>query len=108
MSLVSRYLDPPLLERLAALQLSARSVVEGTTTGPNNTRIPRHGIGIKAAVGTPVRSVAAGTVSLAGPLGLYLTSVLIDHGGGYYTFYAYLNDATVRPGDLSGEGGAPG
>jgi septal ring factor EnvC (AmiA/AmiB activator) len=71
----------------------------GTTTGPNNTRIPRHGIGIKAAVGTPVRSVAAGTVSLAGPLGLYLTSVLLDHGGGYYTFYAYLNDATVRPGD---------
>jgi len=71
----------------------------GTTTGPNNTRIPRHGIGIKAAVGTPVRSVAAGTVSLAGPLGLYLTSVLIDHGGGYYTFYAYLNDATVRPGE---------
>ena len=71
----------------------------GTTTGPNNTRIPRHGIGIKTAVGTPVRSVAAGTVSLAGPLGLYLTSVLIDHGGGYYTFYAYLHDATVRPGD---------
>src|SRR3989442_1447204 len=71
----------------------------GTTTGPNNTRIPRHGIGIKAPVGTAVRAVAAGTVSLAGPLGLYLTSVLIDHGGGYYTFYAYLNDATVRPGD---------
>src|SRR5438552_11882000 len=60
----------------------------GTTTGPNNTRIPRHGIGIKAPVGTAVRAVAAGTVSLAGPLGLYLTSVLIDHGGGYYTFYA--------------------
>ena len=71
----------------------------GTTTGPNNTRIPRHGIGIRAPVGTPVRAVAAGTVSLAGPLGLYLTSVLIDHGGGYYTFYAYLNDATVRKGD---------
>jgi len=71
----------------------------GTTTGPNNTRIPRHGIGIKAPVGTSVRAVAAGTVSLAGPLGLYLTSVLIDHGGGYYTFYAYLNDATVRQGD---------
>jgi len=71
----------------------------GTTTGPNNTRIPRHGIGIKAPVGTLVRAVAAGTVSLAGPLGLYLTSVLIDHGGGYYTFYAYLNDATVRQGD---------
>jgi len=71
----------------------------GTTTGPNNTRIPRHGIGIRAPVGTAVRAVAAGTVSLAGPLGLYLTSVLIDHGGGYYTFYAYLNDATVRQGE---------
>jgi septal ring factor EnvC (AmiA/AmiB activator) len=71
----------------------------GTTTGPNNTRIPRHGIGIKAPVGAPVRAVAAGTVSLAAPLGLYLTSVLIDHGGGYYTVYAYLNDATVRKGD---------
>ena len=65
----------------------------GTTTGPNNTRIPRHGIGIKAPVGAPVRAVAAG------PLGLYLTTVLLDHGGGYYTFYAYLNDATVRQGD---------
>jgi len=71
----------------------------GTTTGPNNTRIPRHGIGIKAPVGSAVRVVAPGTVSLAGPLGLYLTSVLVDHGGGYYTFYAYLNDATVRQGD---------
>jgi septal ring factor EnvC (AmiA/AmiB activator) len=71
----------------------------GTSTGPNNTRIPRHGIGIKAPVGTAVRAVAAGTVSLAAPLGLYLTSVLIDHGGGYYTFYAYLNDATVRQGE---------
>jgi septal ring factor EnvC (AmiA/AmiB activator) len=71
----------------------------GTTTGPNNTRIPRHGIGIKAPVGSVVRVVAPGTVSLAGPLGLYLTSVLVDHGGGYYTFYAYLNDATVRNGD---------
>lgn len=76
----------------------------GTTTGPNNTRIPRHGIGIRAAVGTPVRAVAPGTVSLAGPLGLYLTSVLIDHGGGYYTFYAYLNDATVRQGERVARG----
>ncbi|HEV2292437.1 MAG TPA: DUF58 domain-containing protein [Tepidisphaeraceae bacterium] len=33
MSLVSRYLDPMLLERLNHLQLSARSVVEGSTTG---------------------------------------------------------------------------
>ena len=71
----------------------------GTGTGPNKTRIPWHGIGIAAATGTPVRAVAAGTVSLAGPMRTYLTSVLIDHGGGYYTFYGYLSDAAVAQGE---------
>jgi septal ring factor EnvC (AmiA/AmiB activator) len=71
----------------------------GTATGPNNTRIPWHGVGIAAPAGTPVRAVASGTVSLAGPLGTYLTSVLLDHGGGYYTFYGYLADATVTRGE---------
>ena len=33
----------------------------GTGVGPNNTRIPWHGIGIAAPVGTPVRAVAGGT-----------------------------------------------
>jgi len=70
----------------------------GTATGPNNTRLPWHGIGIAAPAGTAVRAIAGGTVSLAGPLGTYLKSVLIDHGGGYYTFYGYLNDATVAAG----------
>ncbi|HET7789979.1 MAG TPA: peptidoglycan DD-metalloendopeptidase family protein [Gemmatimonadales bacterium] len=70
----------------------------GTATGPNNTRIPWHGIGIAAPAGTPVKAVAGGTVDLAEPLGTYLTSVLINHGGGYYTFYAYLADATVVKG----------
>lgn len=71
----------------------------GTQAGPNNTRIPRKGIGIAAPVGTPVRVVAPGTVAIAEPLGLYLLSVLVDHGGGYYSFYAYLQDATVRKGE---------
>ena len=71
----------------------------GTAAGPNNTRIPWHGIGIAAPAGTPVRAIASGTVSLAGPLGTYLKSVLLDHGGGYYTFYGYLSDATVTKGE---------
>jgi murein hydrolase activator len=70
----------------------------GAAPGPNNTRIPWHGIGIAAPAGTPVRVIAGGSVSLAGPLGTYLTSVLIDHGGGYYSFYGYLSDATVVQG----------
>lgn len=76
----------------------------GTGVGPNHTRIPWHGIGIGAPTGTPVRAVASGTVSLAGPLGTYLVSVLIDHGGGYYTFYGYLADATVHKGDRVAKG----
>ncbi len=71
----------------------------GTAVGPNNTRLPWHGIGIAAPSGTPVRAIAAGTVSLAGPLGTYLTSVLLDHGAGYYTFYGYLTDAVVTKGE---------
>src|SRR5213080_3280559 len=39
MSLVSRYLDPPLLEQLQSLQLSARRVVEGTTTGQHRSPV---------------------------------------------------------------------
>jgi septal ring factor EnvC (AmiA/AmiB activator) len=76
----------------------------GTAAGPNNTRLPWHGIGIAAPPGTPVRAIAAGTVSLAGPLGTYLTSVLLDHGGGYYTFYGSLDDATVVPGERVAKG----
>src|SRR5438552_15217375 len=71
----------------------------GTAVGPNNTRIPWHGIGIAAPEGTPVRAIASGSVSLAGPLGTYLTSVLLDHGGGYYSFYGYLSNAAVAKGE---------
>ena len=71
----------------------------GAASGPNKTRIPWHGIGIAAPIGTPVRAIANGTVSLAGPLGTYLTSVLLDHGGGYYSFYGDLNDASVTQGE---------
>src|SRR3989449_8807070 len=75
-----------------------------TAARPNNTRIPWHGIGIAAAAGTPVRAIASGTVSLAGPLGTYLTSGLLDHGGGYYTFYGYLSDATQAKGERGVKG----
>src|SRR3954468_1658977 len=39
MSLVSRYLEPTLVERLNHLQLTARSVVEGTTTGLHKSQL---------------------------------------------------------------------
>jgi murein hydrolase activator len=71
----------------------------GPTAGPDNTRITWHGIGIAAAAGTPVKAVAPGTVALVGPLGTYLMTVIIDHGGGFYTVYATLDDATVTKGE---------
>lgn len=73
----------------------------GTTTGPNNTRIPRHGIGIKAPAGTEVRAVAAGLVAVSErpERSTYLATVILDHGGGYYTIYASMSDATVKKGD---------
>ncbi len=71
----------------------------GPAAGPDNTRITWHGIGIAAAAGAPVKAVAPGTVALVGPLGTYLTTVILDHGGGFYTVYATLDDATVEKGD---------
>jgi murein hydrolase activator len=71
----------------------------GPAAGPGNTRITWHGIGIAAPVGTPVKAVAAGTVKLVGNLGTYLMTVMVDHGGGYYTVYAALSDAGVVQGE---------
>jgi len=65
---------------------------------PNNTTILWHGIGIATPPGTPVRAIAAGTVRIALPLGTYGPSVILDHGGGFYTVYGFLSDIAVRQG----------
>ena len=78
---------------------------------PNNTTIRRNGIGIAVDAGTPVRAVAAGTVRVAQALGTYGLSVLVDHGGGYYSLYAQLGEIgvrlgqSIRKGDLIGRSG---
>jgi septal ring factor EnvC (AmiA/AmiB activator) len=64
----------------------------------NNTTIRRNGIGIATPSGTPVRAIAAGTVRIAQPLGTYGQSVVLDHGGGFYSMYAQLRDIAVRQG----------
>jgi septal ring factor EnvC (AmiA/AmiB activator) len=83
----------------------------GVTSGPDETRIRRHGLGIAVPVGTPVRAVAGGTVQYANLMGTYGPSVLVDHGGGFYTLYLYLlrfsvqADQWVNAGDVVGESG---
>ena len=57
------------------------------------------GIGIGAPRGTPVTAVEAGSVAWAGARGVLGQTVIIDHGGGYWSGYLYLQDLSVRSGD---------
>ncbi|MFV1985853.1 MAG: murein hydrolase activator EnvC [Gemmatimonadota bacterium] len=61
------------------------------------TTIFREGVGIAAPRGTPVRSINAGSVVFAGPRTSGQT-VIVDHGGGYYSVYTRLQSLTVLEG----------
>jgi septal ring factor EnvC (AmiA/AmiB activator) len=73
---------------------------KGRQTRADGTHIRQNGIGIAVAVGTPVRAVATGTVEYASAMGTYGPSVMLDHGGGYYTLYLYLSAFEVHMGQL--------
>ena len=70
----------------------------GRFVNPNNTTTRWNGIGISAAVGTTVKSVSAGTVAYAGPMGTYGNTVILEHGGGDYSVYGSLDRIDVRKG----------
>lgn len=70
----------------------------GTERKPNGVILRWNGIGIAARPGTPVRAVEAGTVVMAGPFEGYGPSVVVSHGGGFYTLYLYLQAVNVREG----------
>jgi len=72
------------------------------------------GVLIEAKEGVDVRAVAAGKVTFADWLRSYGYLVIIDHGGGYMTLYAFnqslykqVND-TVKPGDVIASVGQSG
>jgi septal ring factor EnvC (AmiA/AmiB activator) len=70
----------------------------GRAPGPGNTTIRWNGIGIATPVGTSVRAIEGGTVRYSQQFGTYGLSVLVDHGGGYYSMYGHLQTSNVRPG----------
>lgn len=70
----------------------------GREVQPNNTSIKWNGVGIRATVGTPVTSVAAGKVVSVRQLGTYGLTIIIEHGGGDYTIYGSLSAAGVQVG----------
>ncbi|MEO8624462.1 MAG: peptidoglycan DD-metalloendopeptidase family protein [bacterium] len=82
----------------------------GRVINPNNTTTRWNGVGIAAAIGTPVKSVAPGTVVSVGQLGTYGLTVILDHGGGYFSIYASLNSvppaihkgSAIKKGDILG------
>lgn len=76
----------------------------GREQGPNGVVLRRNGIGIGATAGTPVQAVEAGRVMMAGPFEGYGPTVILSHGGGYYTLYHYLRAVNVQAGDAVQQG----
>ena len=80
----------------------------GPERKPNGVVLRYNGIGIAAAAGTPVHAVEAGTVEISGALEGYGPSVVIGHGGGYYTLYLRLRSIAVKQGQKIAAGQAIG
>ncbi|HSU16228.1 murein hydrolase activator EnvC family protein [Longimicrobium sp.] len=76
----------------------------GRALQTNGTAIRYNGIGIGAAAGSPVRAVEGGKVEMAAPFEGYGPTVVISHGGGYYSLYLYLKDIQVQPGATVAKG----
>ena len=57
-----------------------------------------NGLNIAAALGSPVAAVADGTVEFSDDLPGFGPCVILDHGQGYYTLYAYLDRVFVASG----------
>ena len=57
-----------------------------------------NGLNVASSLGAPVAAVADGTVEFADDLPGFGQCVILDHGQGYYTLYAYLDRVFVTPG----------
>ena len=62
------------------------------------------GVDYGAATGTPVRTVADGTVEFSGVKGGYGNVVMVKHGGNTSTVYAHLSRINVRSGQRVQQG----
>jgi septal ring factor EnvC (AmiA/AmiB activator) len=76
----------------------------GRVTQPNGTALRYNGVGIGAAPGSPVRAVEGGTVEMAAPFEGYGPTVVVSHGGGYYSLYLYLGQVQVQQGSTVAKG----
>ncbi|MCH7549685.1 MAG: peptidoglycan DD-metalloendopeptidase family protein [Candidatus Krumholzibacteriota bacterium] len=57
-----------------------------------------NGIDIRAAGGTPIVAVAAGSVEFVDWIDAYGKCIILNHGGGYYTLYSHVSTTFVAQG----------
>ena len=76
----------------------------GRVVNPNNTTTRWNGLGIGAAQGSAVRSIASGEIVLADAVGTYGPTVIVQHGGGDYSVYGSLARIDVRKGQTVQKG----
>lgn len=67
-----------------------------------------NGVGVSVPLGTPVHAVYAGRTVYAQWLAEYGNLVILDHGDGMLTLYAWLQAVSVKPGDAVPVGGEVG
>jgi len=72
----------------------------GKVTHPKfNTATFNNGVVIEAPFGSDVKAVYDAKVAYVGWLRGYGQVIILDHGGGYYTLYAYLSEALKKRGN---------
>ena len=96
----------PAIQPVSNKNLKQTASGYGTRIDPIYKTVKFHaGMDFSANIGTPVYATGNGTVKTAGWEGLYGKCITIDHGFGYVTRYAHLNEINVRVGQkvLRGE-----
>lgn len=84
---------------VAAAWVSPMPGAEVTSCYGERWGVLHAGIDLALPSGTPVRAAGAGLIQTAGwAFSGYGISVVVDHGSGYLTHYAHLNDTAVSPG----------
>lgn len=68
------------------------------------TKVPSNGVDIAAPAGTAVSAVAPGLAEFVDWLPGYGRTVIVNHGGGYYTLYAHCSRVLVSKGVQVAEG----
>ena len=105
----------PAIQPVSNKDLKQTASGYGTRVDPIYKTVKFHaGMDFSANVGTPVYATGNGMVKSAGWEGLYGKCIIIDHGFGYVTRYAHLNQIKVRVGqkvvrgEIIGEVGTTG